>query len=360
MSHEHHPGRWFRALGDGRLECELCPRHCRLHDGQRAFCFVRQRVGDQVVLTTYGRTTGVCIDPIEKKPLNHFLPGTSTLSFGTAGCNLGCRFCQNSDISKSRDDERLSQGAPPQAVAGAALDHGCASVSFTYNDPVTWAEYVLDTADACRARGVRTVAVTAGYIGRAAREEFFAGIDAANVDLKAFTDRFYEDVCLTPPGGLGAVRDTLAWLRHETRVWFEITTLLIPGHNDADAEVRELAHWVSRDLGADVPLHVTAFHPSFRMLDVPHTSPATLSRARAIARDAGLHFVYTGNVWDPEGQTTYCPSCRAAVIERDGYRLLGYALDERGRCRHCAQALPGVFAASPPRQRLRRAPVSVR
>jgi pyruvate formate lyase activating enzyme len=360
MSTESHPGRWYRALDDGRLECELCPRHCRLHEGQRAFCFVRQRIGDRVVLTTYGRTTGLCIDPVEKKPLNHFLPGTSTLSFGTAGCNLGCRFCQNSDISKTRDDERLSDDAPPLAIADAAACHDCASVSFTYNDPVTWAEYVLDTADACHDLGVRTVAVTAGYVGRAARAEFFAKLDAANVDLKAFTDRFYEDLCLTPPGGLSAVRDTLAWLKHETHVWFEITTLLIPGHNDGDEEVGDLARWVARDLGVDVPLHFTAFHPSFRMLDVPRTSPATLSRARAIARDAGLRFVYTGNVHDPEGQTTYCPGCGTPVIERDGYTLLSYALDAAGRCRRCSTVMPGVFAEGPPRQRRGRLPVTVR
>ena len=233
-------------------------------------------------------------------------------------------------------------------------------MSFTYNDPVTWAEYVLDTADACHELGVRTVAVTAGYIGRAARAEFFSRIDATNVDLKAFTDRFYEDVCLTPPGGLSAVRDTLSWLKHETRVWFEITTLLIPGHNDGDAEVRDLARWVARDLGPDVPLHLTAFHPSYRMLDVPHTSPGTLSRARAIARDAGLHFVYTGNVHDPEGQTTYCPGCGKPVIERDGYRLLGYALDATGRCQRCSTLMPGVFDGPPPRQRPGRVPLSVR
>ena len=341
-----HPGRWFHALEDGRLQCDLCPRHCRLHHDQRAFCFVRQRDGDRVVLTTYGRSTGVCVDPIEKKPLNHFLPGSCTLSLGTAGCNLGCRFCQNSDISKSRDDERLSSDAPPVVLAEAAGTHGCASVSFTYNDPVTWAEYVIDTAAECHARGVRTVAVTAGYISAGARPEFFAAIDAANVDLKAFTEGFYEDVCLTPPGGLHAVKDTLVWLAHESRVWFEITTLVIPGHNDGDSEVRELARWIAGDLGADVPLHFTAFHPSYRFIDAPPTPPRTLQRARAIARDAGLRFVYTGNVHDPEGQTTYCPSCNRPVIERDGYTILGYALDDQGRC-GCGAIIPGVFAGRP-------------
>jgi pyruvate formate lyase activating enzyme len=354
-----HPGRWFHALEDGRLQCDLCPRHCRLRDGQRAFCFVRRRDGDRVVLTTYGRSTGVCIDPVEKKPLNHFLPGSATLSLGTAGCNLGCQFCQNADISKSRDDERLSSPAPAAGLAQTAAEHGCASVSFTYNDPVTWAEYVIDTAAECHARGVRTVAVTAGYITREARAEFFGCIDAANVDLKAFTEDFYEDVCLTPPGGLGVVRDTLAWLKHETRVWFEITTLVIPDHNDSDQEIRELARWVAQDLGPDVPLHFTAFHPAYRMQHVSPTPACTLKRARAIAREAGLHFVYTGNVHDPEGQTTYCPGCRRAVIERDGYTLLAYALDTAGRCA-CGTAVAGVFGARPRLGSRWRMPVSVR
>jgi pyruvate formate lyase activating enzyme len=233
-------------------------------------------------------------------------------------------------------------------------------VSFTYNDPVTWAEYVIDTAIECHARGVRTVAVTAGYISSAARAEFFGAIDAANVDLKAFTDGFYEDVCLTPPGGLSAVRDTLAWLKHESRVWFEITTLLIPGHNDSDREVRELAGWVARDLGPDVPLHFTAFHPSFRMMNVGPTPAHTLQRARAIGRDAGLHFVYTGNVHDPEGQTTYCPSCGRAVIQRDGYALLSYSLDERGACSGCGATVAGLFGSRPRLGSRWRMPVNVR
>ena len=232
------PARWWHALPDGRIQCDLCPRDCKLHEGQRGLCFVRQRVGDEMVLATYGRSSGFCIDPIEKKPLNHFLPGSSVFSFGTAGCNLACKFCQNWDISKSREMDRLMDQASPERIAEAARASGAASVAFTYNDPVIFAEYAMDTADACHALGLNTVAVTAGYIHPAPRREFYAKMDAANVDLKAFTDDFY--VKLTG-GHLQPVLDTLVYLKRETDVWFEITTLLIPGHNDSDAELEAMS-----------------------------------------------------------------------------------------------------------------------
>ncbi len=335
-----HPGRWWHALDDGRLQCDLCPRHCRLHDGQRAACFVRARRGAEIVLTSYGRSSGFCIDPIEKKPLNHFHPGSSVLSFGTAGCNLACKFCQNWDISKSRDADRLMDQASPGAIARAAAERGCRSVAFTYNDPVIFAEYALDSADACHDLGIFSVAVTAGYIGTAARREFYAKMDAANVDLKGFTDEFYVKLC---GAHLQPVLDTLAYVHHETACWLEITTLLIPGHNDGDAELRALSQWVARELGPDVPLHFTAFHPDWKMTDVPPTPPATLTRARRIARDEGLHFVYTGNVHDAEGGTTYCPACGAALIVRDWYAIERYELTPEGRCRQCATPIAGRF-----------------
>jgi pyruvate formate lyase activating enzyme len=337
------PGRFWHALDDGRLQCDLCPRYCKLKDGQRAFCFVRERHGDRIQLQTYGRSTGFCIDPIEKKPLNHFLVGTPILSFGTAGCNLGCRFCQNWDISKSRQTDRLSQKAMPEDIARSAREHACASVAYTYNDPVTWAEYVIDTAEACHRHGVRNVAVTAGFITKTAREEFFAPIDAANIDLKAFTDSFYKDVCLSKPGGLQDVLETLVWLVHESNVWVEITTLLIPGLNDSDQEVRELCQWVQKELGSDVPVHFTAFHPDFKMKDRGHTSPDTCKRARQIGLDVGLHHVYTGNIHDPEGQTTYCPGCGQVLIERDRYRIGAYRLNASGQCDKCQRQIAGVF-----------------
>lgn len=348
--------RYWQQLDDGRFQCDLCPRHCRLHPGQRAFCFVREADADGIVLSTWGKSTGFCVDPIEKKPLNHFLPGTPVLSFGTAGCNLGCRFCQNWDISKSREVARLSDLATPEGIAGAAVVAGARSVAFTYNDPVIWAEYAIDTAIACHEQGVRTVAVTAGYITELARGDFFAHIDAANVDLKAFSQGFYHKLCFAE---LAPVLETLAWLVNETPVWVEITTLLIPGHNDDEAELHALCAWIAEHLGPDVPLHFSAFHPDFKMLDVPRTPALTLTRARRIAHGHGLRYVYTGNVHDHEGDATRCPGCDALLIQRDWYELLTWNLDAEGRCPSCHAAIPGVFEPRPGAWGSRRQPVRI-
>ncbi|HMA32598.1 MAG TPA: AmmeMemoRadiSam system radical SAM enzyme, partial [Casimicrobiaceae bacterium] len=321
---------------------------------QRGACFVRQRVGDAMVLTTYGRSSGFCIDPIEKKPLNHFYPGSSVFSFGTAGCNLACKFCQNWDISKSREMDTLMDAASPDAIAEAAASSGCRSVAFTYNDPVIFAEYAMDAADACHARGIETVAVTAGYIGADARREFYAKMDAANVDLKGFTDEFYVKLC---GARLQPVLDTLVYLRHETGVWLEITTLLIPGKNDSDAELEAMCAWIARELGGDVPLHFTAFHPDYKMTDLRATPAATLTRARDIALRAGLRYVYTGNVHDRTGGTTSCPGCGEAVVVRDWHEILRYDLTPEGRCSHCDTPLPGRWGAFEGRHGRRRVPV---
>lgn len=350
----HFPARHWHRLDDGRLQCDVCPRFCKLHDGQRGLCFVRARVGDGLVLTTYGRSSGFCVDPVEKKPLNHFLPGTPILSFGTAGCNLTCKFCQNWDISKAREIDRLNDAASPDAIAEAALRLGCRSVAFTYNDPVIFLEYAVDTARACRARGLKTVAVTAGYVAPEARREFFAHMDAANVDLKAFTEDFYHDLC---GGHLEAVKDTLRYLCRETEVWTEITTLLIPGQNDSDAELAALAAWVAAELGPDVPLHFSAFHPDWRMRDLPPTPPATLGRARGIARAAGLRHVYTGNVHDPKGGSTWCPGCGGLLIGRDWYELTAWRLTADGHCPDCGTVLAGRFEAAPGTWGRKRQPV---
>jgi pyruvate formate lyase activating enzyme len=335
-----HPGRWWHSLPDGRVHCDLCPRDCKLHEGQRGACFVRRNVGGAMQLTTYGRSSGFCVDPIEKKPLNHFYPGSSVLSFGTAGCNLACKFCQNWDISKSRDIDRLMDAAGPDEIAAAAVRYGAASVAYTYNDPVIFAEYAIDTAAACRARGIRNVAVSAGYIHAEPRRELFAVMDAANIDLKAFTDQFYVNLC---GGHLHKVLDTLAWIRHESDCWLEITTLLIPGHNDSELELTALCAWVAKELGADVPLHFSAFHPDWKMVDVPATPPQTLVRARRIGLDAGLNYVYTGNVHNREGDSTFCPACHALLIERDWYDIRRYELADDGRCPHCRTAIAGRF-----------------
>jgi pyruvate formate lyase activating enzyme len=333
-------GRWWHALPDGRIQCDLCPRDCRLHEGQRGMCFVRKREGDRMVLTTYGRSSGFCVDPVEKKPLNQFYPGTSILSFGTAGCNLACKFCQNWDISKSREMDRLMDAATPEMIAAAAVKLGCASVAFTYNDPVIFAEYAMDIADACRDKGVKAVAVTAGYMHDTPRREFYAKMDAANVDLKAFTDDFYWRIC---GGRLQPVLDTLEYLVKQTQVWTEITTLLIPGKNDSDAELEAEARWIRDRLGTDVPLHFTAFHPDWKMTDLPRTPAETLTRAREIARLAGLRYVYTGNVHDEEGGTTYCPECENPVVVRDWYEIRSYGLTEEGACTHCGRKLAGRY-----------------
>ncbi len=320
-------------------------------------CFVRARDSDRIVSTTYGRSSGYCIDPIEKKPLNHFLPGTPVLSFGTAGCNLTCKFCQNWDISKSRDIDTLADSASPQAIADAALRYGCTSVAFTYNDPVVFLEYAVDTAYACRDAGIKTVGVTAGYIEPEPRAELFEAMDAVNIDLKGFTEDYYRKVC---GGHLQAVLETIEWAVKESDVWVELTTLVVPGHNDSDEELTRMARWVVEHLGPDVPMHFSAFHPDWKMLDVPRTPPASLARARQIATAEGVRFAYTGNVHDSAGDTTYCPTCKSPLIVRDWYELLAYDLDAAGSCTRCGTRLPGVFAATAGTWGRRRLPIRMR
>lgn len=351
-----HPARYWHLQADGRIQCDLCPRLCRLHAEQRGACFVRMRVGDEMVLTTYGRSSGFCIDPIEKKPLNHFYPGSSVFSFGTAGCNLACKFCQNWDISKSRNMDRLMDAASPDEIVRTALEWNCKSIAFTYNDPVIFAEYAIDVARAAHATGLKTVAVTAGYITEQARGDFFSVMDAANVDLKAFSNDFYAKLC---GAELRPVLETLRWLVHETDVWVEITTLLIPGRNDSDDELTALAHWVCRTLGPQVPLHFTAFHPDFKLTEIPATPPATLTRARAIAQAAGLKHVYTGNVHDPEGGSTRCAGCGEGLIRRDWYEILDYRLDEQACCPNCKRPLEGRFGHFSGAFGARRIPVAI-
>ena len=348
-------GWWHETQRESRIICDLCPRECNMKPGDRGFCFVRQNIDGQMKLTTYGRSTGFCIDPIEKKPLNHFYPGTSVLSFGTAGCNLGCQFCQNWDISKSREVERLSELALPEMIAAAARDMGCRSVAFTYNDPIIWAEYAMDTAAACRQVGIKSVAVTAGYITPAARPAFFHAMDAANVDLKAFTENFYQKITYSH---LQPVLETLTWLRHESDVWFEITNLIIPDANDSPDELKQMCEWILNSVGPDVPVHFTAFHPDFRMLNRSHTPHATLLQAHEIGRKAGLNFVYVGNVSDGEKQSTYCPDCKALLIERHGYQIGQYHM--RGhQCGACGTMIAGHFDDKPGDWGPRRQPVRI-
>jgi len=348
--------RFWHMLPDGRTQCDLCPRACRLRNGQRGFCFVRANLDGEIVLTSYGRSSGFCIDPIEKKPLNHFFPGSSVLSFGTAGCNLACRFCQNWDISKSRSINTLGQRASPEKIASIAADNKCHSVAFTYNDPVIFHEYARDAAVACHQKGIKTVAVTANYLTKSARAEFYSGIDAANVDLKAFSDGFYRRLT---GARLQPVLDNLEWLVNDTDVWVEITTLLIPGENDSDKEIHALCDWIVNQLGFEVPLHFTAFHPDYRMLNHPRTPTTTLRRARAIAMEMGINYVYTGNACDPEGQATYCPHCGGILIGRNGYQITQWNLNESGCCSHCHFRPAGHFLGDPGKWGARRSPIRI-
>ncbi len=340
----HFPTKYWHKLEDGRVQCDLCPRYCHIKEGKQGFCFVRENHQGALVLNTYGLSSGFCVDPIEKKPLNHFLPGTPVLSFGTAGCNLGCKFCQNWDISKSREMHTLADEASPETIARAARELGCRSVAYTYNDPVIFHEYAIDVAKACAESDIKSVAVTAGYVCAEPRAEFYQVMDAANVDLKAFTETFYHKLT---GSHLEPVLETLRYLKHETDVWFELTTLLIPGENDSEAELEAMTQWVVEELGPDVPMHFSAFHPSWKMMDYPHTPPATLQMARRIAIKNGVHHAYVGNVHDPEGDSTYCHQCGELLIGRDWYELSSWNLTPAGECRACGTRCAGVFEAQP-------------
>ena len=330
---------WWQTEADGKILCTLCPRFCRLGDGQAGFCYIRRNFGGKLYSLGYGTSTGFALDPIEKKPLNHFLPGSEILSFGTAGCNLGCRFCQNWSISKAKLDEAESYHVAPEQVVELALRKRVPSIAFTYNDPVIWGEFVIDISRHARERGLNSVMVTAGYITPESRPEVFRYIDAANVDLKGFTERFYHKLTFSH---LAPVLDTLVWLKRETDIWFEITNLMIPGENDDPDETKRLCDWVAENLGDSVPLHFTAFHPDFKLTDKPRTPASTLKRAREIARSSGIKYCYVGNVHDAEGQTTRCPECKTALIRRSWHDIIENKLSN-SRCR-CGQIIPGRFS----------------
>ena len=350
------PTKYWHRLDDGHIQCDVCPRACKLRNGQQGLCFVRACEDDQIVLTTYGRSSGFCIDPVEKKPLNHFFPGTPVFSFGTAGCNLACKFCQNWDMSKSREMDTLADRASPEKIARVAKEQGCRSVAYTYNDPVIFLEYAIDVAKACHEVGLKSVAVSAGYICEEPRKEFFQYMDAANIDLKAFTERFYWKLT---GGHLQPILDTLQYIKHETDVWLELTTLLIPGENDSNEELNEMTKWVVENLGPDVPMHFSAFHPEWKMMDTPSTPPATLTRARQIAMDNGVRYAFTGNVHDEGGESTYCHQCGKKLIGRDWYVLTEWNLDKGGCCPDCGAECAGRFEAKPGDWGAKRLPIQM-
>jgi len=336
--------RYWHQLDDGRIQCDLCPRFCKLHEDQRGLCFVRQNLENKVVLTSYGRSSGFAIDPIEKKPLNHFYPGSAIFSFGTAGCNLACKFCQNWDISKSREMDSLMSVAGPEKIAQKAAELGCLSVAYTYNDPVIFHEYAIDTAIACRELGIKSVSVSAGYVCPEPRAEFYQLMDAANIDLKAFSERFYHKLT---GSHLAAVLDTLLYLYHETSVWLELTTLIIPGENDSRKELEQMTQWVVENLGSDVPMHFTAFHPDWKMQSTPSTPLASLIMAREIAIQNGVHYAYVGNVHHKAADSTFCHACGQLLIGRDWYKLSDWNLTKFGTCSACGAQCAGHFSPTP-------------
>jgi len=335
---------YWHKLDDGRIQCDLCPRFCKLHDQQRGLCFIRQNMKQQIVLTSYGRSSGFCIDPIEKKPLNHFYPGSSVFSFGTAGCNLACKFCQNWDISKSREMDSLMSKATPETIAHAAFNEGCKSVAYTYNDPVIFHEYAIDTAMACKELDIKSVAVSAGYVCAQPRAEFYQTMDAANIDLKAFSEDFYHKIT---GSHLQAILETLQYIKQETNVWLELTTLLIPGENDSEKELQEMTQWVVENLGPDVPMHFSAFHPDWKMRDIARTPTASLLKARSIALANGVHYAYIGNAHHKAADSTYCHHCGELLIGRDWYQLSEWNLDAHGACLACNTVCAGLFDKEP-------------
>ena len=348
--------KYWHLLEDGRIQCDLCPRFCKLHEQQRGLCFVRQNVEQQIVLSSYGRSSGFCIDPIEKKPLNHFYPGTPVLSFGTAGCNLACKFCQNWDISKSREMDSLMNQASPEAIARAAFKAKCKSVAYTYNDPVIFHEYAIDTAQACKEFGIKSVAVSAGYVCAEPRAEFYQYMDAVNIDLKAFSERFYHKIT---GSHLQSVLETIKYIKQETDVWLELTTLLIPGENDSEHELQAMTQWVVEHLGTSVPLHFSAFHPDWKMLDKPRTPTRTLLMARKIALENGVHYAYIGNAHNKEADSTYCHQCGELLIGRDWYELSEWQLDPSGNCLSCGTPCAGLFEETAGQWGAKRQPVRV-
>jgi pyruvate formate lyase activating enzyme len=346
-----HEARWWETLPSGKVHCYLCPRHCQIGEGLGGFCFIRKNIGGKLYNLGYAQPAALQVDPIEKKPLNHFLPGTKIFSLGTAGCNMGCFFCQNWDISKSKSDQVNSERLEPEAVVLAAIEYNCPSLAFTYNEPTIWGEYVVDISKVAHQMGLKTVMVTNGYITREALFDIYAHIDAANVDLKAFTETFYSKLTLTH---LQPVLDALKTLRHETNVWFEITNLIIPTLNDSAEETKELCGWILQNLGDDVPLHFTAFHPDFKLRDKPSTPPRTLHEARRIAIQMGLKYVYEGNIFSESGNTI-CPGCKRTLVKRWWHQVSDVHINEDGSCQYCGYKIAGYFRrpSLPPRDLVR-------
>ena len=331
---------YFTKFDYNTIICDVCPRHCRLKVGQSGFCKVRKNTGEKIELESYGHITLPAIDPVEKKPLYHFFPSSKILSFGTYGCNMGCRFCQNYNITKTQNNPFLLPKATPKELVKIAKKYNCKSIAFTYNDPVVFFDYAIDVANLARSEGIYTVAVSAGYICARAREQLFSKMDAVNLDLKSFSRDFYRKNCLAD---LDVVLDTIKYVHDNTNAWLEITTLLIEGQNDSDNELEAMCKWLVENVGANVPLHFSAFHGAYKFSNMPPTKYTTLKRAYDIARSMGINYVYTGNVINTETSCTYCRKCGAKLIERERFQVTNYNLDELSRCKKCSTKLDGCF-----------------
>ena len=327
-------------LKDDKIQCTVCPRECVLSAGQEGFCHVRKNSEGKITLASYGYNTGLAIDPVEKKPLYQFYPASPVLSFGTLGCNMGCLFCQNWQTTKTKADIRLLNKTSPDEIVRIAKNYNCKSVAFTYNDPIIFFEYAIDTAKLCREEGIKTIAVTSGFMNPEPAKEFFKYMDGANIDLKGFSEQFYKKNCLAH---IEPVLNTIKYAVNETDCWVELTTMLIEGENDSDEMIKHECEWILTNLGDCVPLHFSAFFPRYKFSGRKHTELSTLLRAYSIAKEAGLKYVYTGNLTNTETSATYCKSCNRPVIVRNGYELIEYNLSEEGKCIFCNTVCDGRY-----------------
>lgn len=333
------PAMLYRKLEENAVQCLLCNHYCRLSGGQRGICGVRENREGELFSLVYGRLAALQADPVEKKPLFHFLPGTMTLSLATVGCNFSCRFCQNHHLVQlDRKQDPPGQFVPPEEIVSQAIRNGCKSISYTYSEPTVFFELCHATGELAKKSGLRNIFVTNGFMSREALEPLTGFLDAANVDLKSFSDDFYRRIC---GGRLAPVLDNIRLLK-EKGVWVEVTTLLIPGLNDSTEELEELAGFIF-SVDSRLPWHVSAFHPDYRMMDASPTSRADVERAIQAGRRAGLKFVYGGNIWRHPAESTYCPDCGRILIEREGYRLRQQLL-ERENCPFCGAGIPVILA----------------
>jgi pyruvate formate lyase activating enzyme len=334
-----HEAEFYKKLEAREIECQLCPRKCHVGDRERGYCGVRENKGGKYYTLVYNNICSANVDPIEKKPFFHFLPGTSAFSIATAGCNLNCKFCQNWQISQFRPEQIKNFRMTPRDIASTAVQYDCRSIAYTYSEPTIFYEYMKDCAIEGNNDDISSVMVTAGYIEKEPLLKLLPHLAAVKIDLKSFREKYYDEIC---SGELKPVLDSLVTIK-ESEKWLEIVYLMVPTLNDEPAEIRELCDWIIRELGPDVPVHFTRFHPQYLLKDLPPTPVKSLETAYKIARDKGLNYPYVGNVYGHSGEDTYCPNCGEAIVERSGFRIDSMEI-ENGACKKCGQAIPGVWS----------------